>query len=153
METHKDYWFKRMIRNSCRVKPYSTKHEIDLPKNNVFQIFWCYLLSYKMWRCIAMVLNGWSLLYSKQNLQWRGDEGLYKRRSHRWSKGLKMHSTAVRVWLPWIKVAKKQDLVQRACACMSKLHFSPGLADYDMVSKKKRSLPLKGTVLWTSLQR
>ncbi|MBA0644001.1 hypothetical protein Goklo_028231, partial [Gossypium klotzschianum] len=25
--------FKRMIRRSCRVEPYSTRHEIDLPKN------------------------------------------------------------------------------------------------------------------------
>ncbi|MBA0761519.1 hypothetical protein Gotri_024150, partial [Gossypium trilobum] len=25
--------FKRMIRRSCRVETYSTKHEIDLPKN------------------------------------------------------------------------------------------------------------------------
>ncbi|URD90447.1 hypothetical protein MUK42_26828 [Musa troglodytarum] len=28
--------FKRMIRSSCRVKPCSTRHEIDLPKNKAF---------------------------------------------------------------------------------------------------------------------
>ncbi|MBA0608964.1 hypothetical protein Godav_021109 [Gossypium davidsonii] len=28
--------FKRMIRRSCRVEPYSTRHEIDLPKNKAF---------------------------------------------------------------------------------------------------------------------
>ncbi|MBA0810627.1 hypothetical protein Gohar_002599 [Gossypium harknessii] len=28
--------FKRMIRRSYRVEPYSTRHEIDLPKNKAF---------------------------------------------------------------------------------------------------------------------
>lgn len=40
-----------------------------------------------------------------------------------------MHSTAV---LVHVKVASKEDLVQHACACQS-WHFSPGIADYDMV--------------------
>ncbi|MBA0809182.1 hypothetical protein Gohar_024854 [Gossypium harknessii] len=28
--------FKRMIQCSCRVEPYSTRYEIDLPKNKAF---------------------------------------------------------------------------------------------------------------------
>lgn len=61
-----------------------------------------------------MVLN------SKQKLQWWGDWGLYEGRSHGWcNDGLKMHSTAVLVQLLRIKVAKKEDLAQHACACQS----------------------------------